>query len=164
MARGFRIAALGGLCSLLLLGTGTAAWAEEVQIASVAGVASSSTIPPRVKQECNVQKSLPAAIAANASNVKLVEGKPKSGLHLDLVITSVHAPGGGMFSGPKWVEARGTLKRGGKDLRSFRAKRMSAGPFAGTCGLLTKVTNTMGRDIADWLANENAGSVLGDAR
>ena len=53
-----------------------------------------------------------------------------------------------MFSGPKWLEARGTLERGGKELRSFRAKRISGGPSTGTCGTLSKVTNVMGQDIS----------------
>jgi len=69
-----------------------------------------------------------------------------------------------MFSGPKWLEARGTLQRGEKKLRSFRVKRISSGPFSRTCGTLAKVTHVMGQDIAGWLADENAGSLLGDAR
>ena len=51
-----------------------------------------------------------------------------------------------------------------KKLRSFRVKRLSSGPFSGTCATLTKVTNAMGKDIAGWLADESAGSLLGDAR
>jgi hypothetical protein len=164
MTQGLRISAFCTLCGLLLLGTGAAAGAEEVQVRSVAGVATTSTIPPNVKQECNIQRDLPAAVAAHAPNAKLVPGKPKSGLYLDLVFTHVHAPPGGMFSGPKWLEARGTLQRGEKKLRSFRAKRISSGPFSRTCGTLAKVTHVMGQDIAAWLADENAGSLLGDAR
>ena len=164
MARGLRISAFCALCSLFLLGTGASAGAEEVQVRSVAGVATTSTIPPNVKRECNIQNDLPAAVVANAPNAKLASGKPKSGLYLDLVFTHVHAPGGGMFSGPKWLEARGTLQRGEKKLRSFRVKRISSGPFSRTCGTLAKVTHVMGQDIAGWLADENAGSLLGDAR
>jgi hypothetical protein len=151
-----------GLLSLLLLSAGVGA--EEVQVRSVAGVATASTIPPNVKNECNIQKDLPAAVVAHASDAKLAPGKSGSGLYLDLVFTDVHAPPGGIFSGPKWLEARGTLERGGKKLRSFRAKRISGGPSAGTCGALSKVTNAMGQDIASWLADESASSLLGDAR
>ena len=166
MTRGLRLSASCALCGLLLLGTGAAAGAEQVQVRSVAGVATTSTIPPNVKRECNIQNELPAAVVANAADAKLVPGKPKSGLYLDLVFTYVHAPGGGMFSGPKWLEARGTLQRGEKKLRSFRVKRISSGrgPFSRTCATLAKVTNVMGQDIAGWLADESAGSLLGDAR
>lgn len=164
MARGIGVAALGALCSLLLLGTAAAAGAEEVQVRSAAGVATISTIPPKVKQECNIQQDLSASVVANAPNAKLAQKKPSSGLYLDLVITEVHAPGGGLFSGPKWIAARGTLQRGEKKLRSFRVKRISGGPFTGTCGMLANATNVMGQDIAGWLANENAGSLLGDAK
>ena len=164
MTRGLRRSASCALCGLLLLGTGAAAGAEQVQVRQVAGVATTSTIPANVKRECNIQNELPAAVVANATDAKLVPGKPKSGLYLDLVFTYVHAPGGGMFSGPKWLEARGTLQRGEKKLRSFRVKRISSGPFSRTCATLAKVTNVMGQDIAGWLADESAGSLLGDAR
>jgi hypothetical protein len=164
MTRGLRNSGFSALCSLLLLGTGAAAGAEDVQVRSVAGVATLSTIPPKVKQQCNIQQDLSASVVANAPNAKLVQKNPGSGLYLDLVVTEVHAPGGGMFSGPKWIAARGTLQRGEKKLRSFRAKRRSGGPFTGTCGMLAKATNAMGVDIAGWLADENAGSVLGDAQ
>jgi len=164
MTRGLRIAAIGSLCSLLLLGTGAAAGAEEVQVRAVAGVATLSTIPPKVKQECHIQQDLSASVVANAPNAKLAQKKPSSGLYLDLVVTEVHAPGGGVFSGPKWIAARGTLQRGEKKLRSFRAERRSGGPFTGTCAMLAKATSAMGKDIAGWLADENAGSLLGDAR
>jgi hypothetical protein len=30
--------------------------------------------------------------------------------------------------------------------------------------MLARVTNAMGKDIAGWLADESAGSLLGDAR
>jgi len=164
MARGFRISAFCTLCGLLLLGTGATAGAEEVQVRSVAGVATTSTIPPKVKKECNIQQDLSASVVANAPNAKLAQKKPSSGLYLDLVVTEVHAPGGGIFSGPKWIAARGTLERGEKKLRSFRAKRISGGPFTGTCAMLAKATDAMGQDIGGWLADENAGSLLGDAQ
>ena len=164
MARRIATLALCALFSVALLGTAAAAGAEDVKLASVAGTVSSSTIPPKVKQECNLQRDLPAAIAAHASNVQLVEGTPGSGLRLELVITDVHSPPGGMFSGPKWIEARGKLKRGEKELRSFRAKRVSSSVLSGNCATLAKVTSVMGQDIAGWLANENAGTLLGDAR
>jgi hypothetical protein len=164
MTRGIATLALAALCSLALLGSGAAAGAEQVKLASVSGTVSSSTIPPKVRQECNLQRDLPAAIASHAGNVALVDGTPKSGLRLELVITDVHAPPGGMFSGPKWIAARGKLKRGGKELRSFRAKRVSSGVMSGNCATLAKVTSVMGQDIAGWLANENAGTLLGDAR
>ena len=164
MTRGLRISALCALSSLLLLGSGAAAGAEEVQVRSAAGVATISTIPPKVKQECNIQQDLSASVVANAPNAKLAPKKPSSGLYLDLVVTEVHAPGGGIFSGPKWIAARGTLQQDEKKLRSFRVKRISGGPFTGTCAMLAKATNAMGLDIAGWLADENAGSLLGDAQ
>jgi hypothetical protein len=145
------------------LATG-AAGAQVIKLASSIPAAASHTIPPKVKQECGVQTDLAAAIARNSDKIQLVEGQPKSGLRLEVTITEVHAPPGGMFSGPKWVTAEGNLKQGSKTLRSFRARRNSSGPFSGTCQTLDKVTSVMGEDIGGWLTNENAGSLLGEAR
>lgn len=140
-----------------------AAGAEKIKLAKSVGTQSEATIAPKIKQECFVQVDLPAAIARNNSEVELVEGRPKSGLRLEVVITEVHAPPGGMFSGPKWIAATGDLKRGSKTVRSFRARRNSSGVFTGTCQTLDKITNVMGEDIGRWLADENAGALLGDA-
>lgn len=153
------------IATLLSLAFGAShASAEKVKVAKSIGLVSSSVLPAAVKRECQVQSDLAAAIQASNGNVELVSGQPKSGLHLELVLTEVHAPPGGMFSGPKWISATGNLKKGSKTLRSFRARRNSSGVFTGTCQTLAKVTSVMGADIGGWLANDNAPAVLGDAR
>ncbi len=119
--------------------------------------ASTATIRQQVRSECELQTQIPEAIAANASDVQLVDGSA----NLSLEITEVHAPGGWLFSGPKWVEVKGSLGD-----KSFRAKRFSAmDPFAGgTCGILAKIARALGGDIALWLQNPVEGAELGDAQ
>ena len=138
-----------------------------------AGVASAVTVPKKidyasganpsaaVRNQCELQTKIPEAIAANSSDVKLVSGKAA----LRLEISGIHAPGGWIFSGPKWVEVKGKLRSGGKTL-SFRAKRYSAfDPFSGgTCGILAKIGRAIGSDIALWLENPTPDAELGDAR
>jgi hypothetical protein len=118
---------------------------------------STATVRSEVRNQCELQTLIPAAIANHSSDVQLVDGKA----NLSLEISEVHAPGGWIFSGPKWVEVKGSL--GGN---SFRAKRYSAfDPFAGgTCGILAKISRALGADIAGWLQNPAPNAELGDAR
>ncbi|MDJ0789643.1 MAG: hypothetical protein QNK05_22845 [Myxococcota bacterium] len=115
-------------------------------------------------RECAFQLKLPEAIANHGDGVKLVNKVGGTGLHLE--ITDLHAPGGGAFTGPKWATVLGELKRGGKVVGSFTAKRFTTGfgSFAGTCEIVAKLADTMGQDIADWLANPMQDSLLGDAK
>lgn len=118
-------------------------------------------VPKAVQDECNLQSSIPAAIVAAAADATLVDGRGD----LDLEISGLRGPGGWIFSGAKWVEVSGTLRRGGRSYH-FRALRRSViDPFAGgTCGILAKCGRAIATDLAPWLENPVDGAVLGDAR
>jgi hypothetical protein len=144
------------LASVGVLLAPASAWGG-VTVSKKIGFSASATVRETVRKECDLQSAIPAAVADSSSDVSLVDGKGS----LSLVITDVHAPGGGVASGPKWVEVKGSY--GGK---SFRAKRLSGfDPFAGgTCGILHKIARAIGKDIALWLKDPKAGAELGDAR
>lgn len=135
--------------------------AGDVRVSRTIDFAKTAVVRDAVKEQCELQTRIPAEIAKNHDGVALVDGRGD----LQLQITDVHAPGGWIFSGPKWLEVRGTLHMGGKEL-PFRAKRYSAfDPFAGgTCGILAKCARGIGKDIALWLAAPEAGAELGDAQ
>jgi len=80
----------------------------------------------------------------------------------------VHAPGGGAFSGPKWMSVRGALHENGKVIGSFCAKRINGGgpfgQFKGTCAIVGRSAKVIGRDIAGWLEKPTQDAKLGDAR
>jgi hypothetical protein len=169
MARHRRLRAALGLCpgALLALSLAAPAGAEGIRLARRVAFAEGSRATAAVKQECGLETLLPTLVAENASDVELTEGTPSGGRTLHLRISDVQAPGGGMFSGPKWLEVRGTLRQGGRDVASFRAKRVSTGgPFGGggTCGMLQKCARAIAGDVATWLENPTAGAELGDAR
>lgn len=128
-----------------------------ISVQSRIDYASTATVRQQVRTKCELQTEIPAAIAASSSDVQLVDGAA----NLSLEISEVHAPGGWLFSGPKWVEVKGSLGD-----KSFRAKRFSAmDPFAGgTCGILAKIARALGGDIALWLQNPTANAELGDAQ
>ena len=120
-----------------------------------------------VRDECQVGTKLSSFIEEYGKEVTLVD-KLGGGRVLDMTITEVLAAGGGAFGGPKVIEVSGRLKQGKKSIATFRAKRFSGGGafgmFKGTCAILDRVVQALGRDIAGWLENPEDGAELGDAR
>jgi hypothetical protein len=147
--------------ALVMALTPAIADAGGVTVSREIAYAKGATVREKVRSECGLQTVIPAAIAKNGVDVELVDGRG----NLDIEITNAHGPGGGAFSGPKWVEVQGTLRRGGKAV-SFRAKRFSAMDIfsGGTCGILAKCGRAIGKDIAVWLTNPTPDAELGDAR
>jgi hypothetical protein len=115
-----------------------------------------------VREQCGLQTSLPEWVRSAASDVELVSGKPQGGRVLELKVIEVHAPGGGPFSGPKWMLIGADLKEGGRTVATARGKRVTAQPLGGTCDQLQKVGRAIAVDIGAWLANPTAGAELGD--
>jgi hypothetical protein len=84
---------------------------------------------------------------------------------LKIEIVEILANGGGVFSGPKIVEIKGTLSRAGVDTASFKARRVSFplfGPPRSTCNIVGRATEGLGSDVAKWLSKPVNGAVLGD--
>lgn len=157
-------------CKLLALGCAlglAAPAAAEVEVVKDIPFAKGLEVRDAVRNECQLGSKLASFIAQYGSDVKLVD-KLSGAKVLDVKITELHAPGGGGFSGPRWMEARGTLKQGGKAVASFRVKRFTTGgafaAFKGTCAILGRLPKAMGQDIARWLENPTDNAELGDAR
>jgi len=125
-------------------------------------------VPGPVKEECALDTRVPGFIKSSGGDVVLVDKFSKSGRRLELSITEIHAPGGGIFTGPKWMTVVGKLHNGGKLEGSFRAKRFSGGgafaSFKGTCAIIGRAAKAIGQDIAGWLNAPSMNAELGDAR
>jgi len=158
----------GGVVLAVTLGLAVTAWAEGVKVPSPVPYARQAEVPAKVRAECQVGEKLASYLEQYGDDIELVTGEPgESGRVLEVQITDMFAPGGGAFSGPKWLEVKGTLEQNGELLGSFRAKRVSTGAFtgfSGTCGILARCAKAIAQDIATWLANPKKGSLLGDAR
>ena len=148
-----------------------AAAAETTKIQRSIPFAANASVPAAVRDQCELQTKVPEFIAQSAgSSVELVDGAldRKKGRVLALEITEVHAPGGGGFSGPKWMTVKGELYDKGKQIGSFRAKRYSTGGafggFKGTCAIIGRCTKAVGGDIASWLSSPTQNAELGDAK
>jgi hypothetical protein len=134
-----------------------------VQVARTISFAPSAGASDKVKQECQIQTQVPAAIQQAGTDVQLVDAPNKAARALELAISELHAPGGGLFSGPKWMTVEGKLYEKGKLIGSFRAKRHSVA-VKSTCGTLARVSQAIGQDIAAWLNAPTMDGELGDAR
>jgi len=162
MGRSSVLGVLGAVLASLLIAAGARAG---VQVPRTIPFAPSANASTKVQQECQVQTQVPAAIQQFGSDVELVDQPSKGGRSLELSIIELHAPGGGPFSGPKWMAVSGKLLDRGKLIGSFRAKRLSTGGMVrGTCATLARCAHAIGQDIATWLNAPTLDAELGDAR
>jgi hypothetical protein len=167
-----RIAVLAALAlGVFALAEVPTAAAETTKLQRTIPFAANAPVPAAVREQCALQTKVPEFVAqAAGSSVELVDGAVdrKKGRVLELEITEVHAPGGGAFSGPKWMSVKGELYDKGKQIGSFRAKRYSTGGafggFKGTCSIIGRCTKAIGDDIAGWLGAPTQNAQLGDAR
>jgi hypothetical protein len=141
---------------------GSAAGAQPIRLADRVDLSATAGATPAVREQCGLQTGFPEWVRAAAGNVELVSGRPQGGRVLELSVLEVHAPGGGPFSGPKWMLVSAELKEDGRTAATARARRTTAEPFGGTCGALGKVGRAIAVDIGAWLSNPTAGAELGD--
>jgi hypothetical protein len=84
-----------------------------------------------------------------------------TGPTLSLVISDVHAVGGGGMSGPKWATITGELKKDGQVTGSFVAKRTTLGGSFSACGTIDDVGKVLAKDIAKWLKKPTMNAKIG---
>ena len=156
------------LVLLLTVGPAPADEAGNVKVLRVVPIAEKASVPEKVRSECGLQDKVPAFLSSFASDVELVDSElGTQGRILELHIGDVHAPGGGAFSGPKWMTVTGVLREDGRKVGSFTAKRFSGGgmfgAYKGTCAIVARCAKAIGKDIAGWLRSPQDGARLGDA-
>ncbi|MCK5871216.1 MAG: hypothetical protein KAG26_00195 [Methylococcales bacterium] len=119
-----------------------------------------------IKNECVLPEKLASFIKKYLNDqYTVVENSVNSDV-LEVQITQVHGLGGSVWSGPKWVQVKGELKRGGKVIADFKAKRITGGGafgyMKGTCSILGRCIHTLGKDIATWLKSPTKKALLGN--
>ena len=127
-----------------------------------------ATNVPATFSECPTGLQIASFLEMGSRQVQ-IGTLPSAGHYIDMAITEFHMPGGGAWSGPKWLEVTGTLHEGdGDEVASFRAKRFSTGgafaPFKRNCSIIGRCARAIAGDIAAWLRNPIDGAELGDAR
>ncbi|MCP3985232.1 MAG: hypothetical protein GY723_12655 [bacterium] len=147
------------LIAAIVFVTTTAGWAG-TKVAAKIKYHPQSGSSPKVKKECALATRIPEIFAASIDDLSTGGG---GGTRLELLIRDIHAPPAGMFSGPKWVTIYGTLKKGGREIGTFRAKR-STFTGKGTCGMLEKCVSVIADDVGEWLKSPTKDARLGDAK
>jgi len=149
------------------------ATAETYTLSSAVPFADGSGASDQVESECKLESKLPGFIKSAAKRgitVVLNDGPldDVEGKVLFIEITHILGTGGGAWSGPKAVSAKGELREAGEVIASFNSTRYSTGGafggFKGTCSILGRCVKSMGKDIAKWLNNPTMDANLGDAQ
>ena len=94
---------------------------------------------------------------------------PKAGANVLKLEIATAVSGGNAFTGhSKFVTVTGILFQNGKEAGKFVATRKSGGGafggYKGSCAVLGRCAQAIGKDIAGWLKSPVDGAKLGDAR
>ena len=148
--------------------------AGSITIAKQAPFAQQLSVPDAVRAECNLPGKVPEFVKEFAGKtydkVVLADGVSAKtpGQALSLSITGLTGTGGGAYSGAKHVTVQGTLWENGKVKGTFTATRYSGGGafggMKGTCSILGRCVQAIGKDVGGWLLQPSMNANLGDAK
>lgn len=124
-----------------------------------------SGVTEAVRDKCKVDRDLAMAIAKRSPiPVALTEDPTNGAQVLRLEITSIFAPSGGRYSGPKQIVVHGEVISAGQILASFDARRSTV-RSTGTCKMLDNVTTAISKDVKKWLKQPpSTGAQLGELK
>lgn len=149
----------------LLAGLPAASAAGPVALPSGVPFVRPDEVPARVREHCALPARILEAVREHAGDASSPGAPPDPERRLELRIRDVHAPGGGAWSGPKWISLEGELVEGSRRV-AFHARRASLGgplaPMLDTCEILSRCADALGRDVAGWLRAPRDGARLGD--
>jgi hypothetical protein len=148
--------------------------AGSITIAKQAPYAQQLSVPDAVRAECNLPIRVTEFVKENAvksyDKVALADNVSAStpGQALSMKITGLTGTGGGAWSGAKHVTVEGTLWENGKVKGTFTAMRYSGGGafggYKGTCAILGRCVQAIGKDVGGWLLAPSMNAKLGDAK
>ena len=143
---------------------------KTIYIKSMAPYSTSSAIAQNIKTECRLNKQVVDFIVKYSANsgVNVVvknDISPKE-FELKIQIDGAVSQGSAMIGHRKSVVISGKIVKGNKEFYSFKAGRISGGGFfgayKGSCSVLSRSANTLGKDTATWLSSPYNDAVLGD--
>ncbi|MFL9877636.1 hypothetical protein PQR63_04555 [Herbaspirillum rhizosphaerae] len=123
-------------------------------------------IEPSVKAECAVDRILGNHVFQKVADkypgtLQVTDpAKMEKGKVLKLTVLSVQGIGGGGWTGPKAVTVRADLVQDGEVVQTVVKREHSRGGvfggMRGTCSILEIVAESLGRQIATWLVNQDS--------
>jgi hypothetical protein len=168
MELGFRTLAV----AFLLLAMAEAQ-AGDFTVQAAVPYAQDAIIAGNIKRECRIESQLPEALkrfaAQSGNRVDLVADPGQGpGQVLKMEIIDAQSSGNAWMGHHKSVTVKGWLYKDGQETAKFVARRNSGGGvgagFKGSCDVLERTVNAIGKDIAGWLNNPTGATQLGDLR
>ena len=160
--------------SLLLAAIGTAQAADTLTLPKPVPYAADNEIAGKIKRECTIPEQLADFIAQNAKahgiETRFADSvNPQMpGRVLDVEITDAVSEGNAWTGHHKSTTVKGKLYQDGKLVGSFRGKRNSMGGmfagYKGSCSVLGRTVEALGKDIGEWLVAPSMDADLGDLK
>lgn len=145
---------------------------KKVIIAELIPYQKGAPIAKNILSECTLNEQLSKYIQSysaqqNVAINRVAGANMKArGNMLMVEITDAVSSGNAFIGHRKFVKISGTLYNNSKKVASFTGARISGGGFwggfKGSCDVLERTVNTLGKDIAQWLTNPIDGMHLGD--
>ena len=139
-------------------------FADPLLVSPSADYAASSTVAENIKTECTLPaaqtESVVAALNAAGIPAQAAPGAavPAKGRFLKLEITGAVSAGNAFTGRSKQVTTSAHLFQNGKEIGQTSKTRDSMGGvfggYRGSCSILHRCTNTLGKDIAAWVKTQ----------
>jgi len=162
------------VAGVLLAMAGAVQAAEVVTLPKPVPYAADNEIAGNIKRECKITEQLSDFIAQDArangigTTFSDAVNPQMPGRVLDVQITDAVSEGNAWMGHHKSVTVKGKLYQDGKLIGSFRGKRNSMGgafaAYKGSCSVLGRTVEALGKDIAGWLAAPSMDADLGDLK
>ena len=147
--------------------------AQSVQVPRPVPYEDTDEVAENIRTECKINEQLADFIQeyAKKNGVEVTFGGANvdvnaSGRVLDVKITSAISMGNAFMGHQKASSVSGTLYENGQKVASFKARRQSMGGafagYKGSCSVLGRTIEAMGKDIGLWLKSPVDGAKLGD--
>lgn len=144
-------------------------FAQSVSIQKPVPFAADNDISDAIRKDCDMGNQLADAVKVHSSvPVTFSEGDtpPATGRVLDLQIVDAVSMGNAWLGHQKFTKISGVLYQDGNRVAAFKARRNSMGGafagFKGSCSVLGRTVEIIGKDVGVWLSNPVDGARLGD--
>lgn len=147
------------LASMFFSASGSAA-EREITISESATYYDEKIIAPNIRSECTnlgrqFSESTKKYLSEKGWAVDRSDELPDTGMALNLVITNAHSGGNAWSGHKKSVSIEVEMYRDGELVDTYEGIRNSSGGFGGgfkgSCDVLKRCVNTLGKDVAKWL-------------
>jgi len=146
---------------------------QTVVLKSMIPFAENAMIKHAIKTDCSIQSQLSTFTQQFSKNEKVnvvfddnANETNTQDYYLDLVIIGAISQGNPFIGHFKQTKVRGILYKNSQNIASFSAMRTSNGGFGagfkGSCSVLGRTVEALGKDISKWLAKPTNGDYLGD--